>query len=598
MKTISEKLLMFGLGLFFAVQVEATTHYVDVNGTNAVSPYTDWSTAATNIQNAIDVASDGDVVLVTNGFYATGGRVVYGSLTNRVVINKAITVQSVNGPTVTIIWGFLSVATTNHFNITPANPLLDVRCVYMTNNAILSGFTITNGSTLAAASNPTSVLCGGGVYCETTNAIVTNCVLTGNSSVSQTSQNFGVGGGGIYQGTLNNCILSNNVISTNVLSYSVSGGGAFHSVLNNCSVINNSSSFGGGAAFSTLNHCSVIGNTAPFYGSSSWGGGIYMCTANYCLIAGNLSTSCGGGDCEGILNYCVLSNNICIPPSTGGGNGVGGGSYQESPNGTYVPMLNNCLVISNYCNGYGGGIYIVKNGVWPNIANCTIVGNTATNEGGGVYSGALKNCVVYDNYCPYIIATSNAYNAKFTNCWTSDPEFVNSSVGDFRLQSNSPCINSGNNAYVSGTKDLDGNPRIVGGTVDIGAYEYQAPSSVLSYAWAQQYGLPTDGTADYADSDGTAMNNWQKWIAGLNPTNTASILAMQIPVAANNASGITVTWQSVNTRAYYLQRATDLTAQPAFSAIQSNIVGQAGTTSYTDAAATNGGPYFYRVGVQ
>jgi hypothetical protein len=524
--------------MLFVCNVPATVFYVDVNSINPVPPFTNWITAATNIQDAVDAATNGDLVLVTNGIYATGGRRWFDSGTNRVTLTNSITLRSVNGPAVTLIVGSQVVGT---------GPALvnAVRCVGMGNNAVLSGFTLTNGE--------------GGFG------------------------NYPAGGGVAYiygagAGTVTNCILTGNLATNSA------GGGAFRVTLINCQIVGNSAASGGGACACTLINCTIVSNTATsgggVFGSTTLGASVLT----NCTIAGNSATN-GGGAYGAALTNCVLIGNSAQN---------GGGMYQGS--------ANNCLIISNTASVSGGGAHGGTAGAM--LVNSTLVGNAAGSSGGGVYGGTgawLYNCIAYFNSAP---AGTNLIGAKFNNTCTTppltggsgitnEPVFVNFAAGNFRLQTNSPCIDAGNNAYVSGGTDLDGRPRIVGGTVDMGAYEFQGAGMGEFIGWLQQYGLPTDGTADYADSDGDGMNNYAEWKAGTIPTDAASVLKLLSP--SNSVSGITVTWQSVNTRTYYLQSSTNL---PDFTSIQSNIVGQADSTSYTDITATNGGPYYYRVGIQ
>jgi hypothetical protein len=241
------------------------------------------------------------------------------------------------------------------------------------------------------------------------------------------------------------------------------------------------------------------------------------------------------------------------------------------------------------------------------LNNCTIVGNLATSGGGGADYDTLNNCIVYFNMAPqganYDRSSTLNYSCTTplpTNGVgniTSAPLFVDTNGwANSRLQSSSPCINAGNNAYAPAGTDLDGSPRIAGGTVDIGAYEFQSPASAISYAWLQQYGLPTDGSADTTDPDGDGLNTWQEWRCLTDPTNALSALRLLTP--AVGATNVAVTWQSVAGVNYFLERSTGPGASPTFTPLATNVPGLPGTTTFTDTNAIGSGPFFYRIGVR
>ena len=86
------KLNLLATGIFLmASSALATTRYVWQDSPSPAPPYTNWTTAAHVTQDAVDAAQTGDTVRVAGGVYATGGRAVYGTMTNRVAIVRAIT---------------------------------------------------------------------------------------------------------------------------------------------------------------------------------------------------------------------------------------------------------------------------------------------------------------------------------------------------------------------------------------------------------------------------------------------------------------------------------------------------------------------------
>jgi len=421
MKTITN--ISVFLLIFFASQnILAVTNYVSKTGAH-VSPFTSWANAATNIQDAVDVALSNDTVLVNDGVYDTGGAVTPGySCSNRVVITTDITVRGVNGTENTIILG--------------KGPLGSnaVRGVYMS-AGILEGFTVSNGHTCTSGDYSYD-RCSGGVNMYGGNGVITNCTITGNSAEEA--------GGGAQGGTVNNCIISGNSAGY--------GGGTRGGTVNNCTISGNSAGYGGGSLQATVNNCTISGNSAGWYGGGTYGG-----TVNNCTISENSAGHYGGGTCESTVNDCTIIRNWA----------------SERGGGTDFSTLNNCTISRNSAGDKGGG---TANGA---VNNCTISGNSAGDYGGGMYYGTVNNCIIWGNsatisnnyYRSTILYSCSAPLPSGEGNITDNPQFVSSA--DFHLQLTSPCINAGTNLpYVYITTDLDGNPRLFGDRVDMGAYEY------------------------------------------------------------------------------------------------------------------------------
>jgi hypothetical protein len=515
----------------------ATNYYVATNGPG--SAFTNWTTAASSIQDAIDKTINGDTVWVSNGTYY---------LTNQISITKVITVQGwTNNGIVTVdgqsncrcfyVNAYNATGTVDGFNVING----------VTNGANGGGFYLKYGGIVqnCTISNCTANNGGGiGTYLFASNMLISisNCTIANNTA---TNASGNTGGGGIfidydrYDITIVGCIVQNNFAGRH-------GGGIFiyssAGIISNCAVIGNTTGdgYGGGIRFqhsafgdrpAIIDNCVIVSNRAL---GVNYGGGICHPPSTYgliitnCRVSGNScagyfgagvylgaggqlvnsyicnnnntsisSGAAGGGiyNSGGLVKNCVITNNTTLT-NTFSSVKFGGGIYNSGA-ATNI----NCLIAYNI-SGYGGGICDGNGSL--NI-NCTIASNYANGAGGGYYASAItnqvvENCIIYHNTSP---AGSNCYITNsaiyFTNCCaapltglsgsgntSNNPAFVSKDAGDWHLAANSPCINAGlNEAWMNSATDLDGRHRldVFSRLVDMGCYEYLPAGSMYQFGF-------------------------------------------------------------------------------------------------------------------
>ncbi|MBN1591824.1 MAG: hypothetical protein JW941_01085 [Candidatus Coatesbacteria bacterium] len=201
-------------------------------------------------------------------------------------------------------------------------------------------------------------------------------------------------------------------------------------------------------------------NCAPFSAS----GPFTMATITDCIVTANEGFA-GGGIvyCGGLIDRCIVSNNSA--------SGVCGGLF--GCGGT----ISNCLITGNR-----GGTMQIRGGGLAScdgaIVNCTIAYNSAW-EGGGLSMcyGDNSNLILWGNEGGELCVSSTTYScvqggANGAGNISDDPQFIDPLLGDYRLSPFSPCANAGSESAGYGNRDLEGNPRIVGSSVDMGAFEY------------------------------------------------------------------------------------------------------------------------------
>jgi subtilisin family serine protease len=114
--------------------------------------------------------------------------------------------------------------------------------------------------------------------------------------------------------------------------------------------------------------------------------------------------------------------------------------------------------------------------------------------------------------------------------------------------------------------------------------------------WELEYFGHLTGTDPNADPDHDGMSNLAEWLAGTNPTNSASNLRLTLS-SATNATAVVLGWSSVAGKTYWLERSTNL-LMGFDSTVATNITATAPTNTQTDTAILPGNARFYRVGVE
>lgn len=136
----------------------------------------------------------------------------------------------------------------------------------------------------------------------------------------------------------------------------------------------------------------------------------------------------------------------------------------------YNVTIANCLSDGWNSNYFHGGTKLYNTLIW----NIKITGGSRTRAvvcGGDI---PAVNCAIMNGLTEKGLVCSSCIELSADNSAPGGPHFTNptGNTPDFSLAAGSVCIDAGDSGYPGISVDIVGNTRIIGSSVDIGAYEY------------------------------------------------------------------------------------------------------------------------------
>ena len=240
--------------------------YVNAGTTTPVAPYGTPATAAPDIATALALATDGNVIYVTNGLYVSSAQI---SVTNAVSI-----IGISDDPS----------------NIVVSNKAFRTRTFFLNHpSAFLANLTVTGGQAYQTATP------GGNVRVDELGGTVSNCVIRGGIADNWTGNGGNVSIVGA-DGLVTHCRILDATINNEGGSYKAANVFLSAGRLEHCLVAGGTSTAKGAsqtvvpgvcATGGSVRHCTIAGNSGPAIA------GIVAknCTVAQCVIAGNFTTN-------------------------------------------------------------------------------------------------------------------------------------------------------------------------------------------------------------------------------------------------------------------------------------------------------------------